>query len=209
VKNTYFILLVAILFISCQKNKEEVDKKLIDAGVLYGQRELEDSLKIYKHILTLDSKSEIALVMAGKIEFYSRRFEDSLSYFQRALSIDKDNLYYQYWYARACSMVQGKEKESLDFIVKVLNQSVSEIELLQTQAVIYEKTGNIKEALNTYSKIIENEPKIALAHLRLGSMYHKAGLKDMEKKSFNRALVLSERNQPLSIIIQKELKALE
>lgn len=191
-------------FSSCKGNQNELQKKNAAAGNLYSLQKTDEALKIYEEILK-EEKSVHALIMAGKIQYYKKKYTVSGEYFSQAMDNDKGNLLAEYWLAKVESQTPENEEEAIKKINRILERNVSTIDVAYLKGTILERKGNIREAIQSYNQAIREEEKIALAYLRMARLYKITNMKDMSGKFLAKAKMLSGSNQEMQKVIRKQM----
>ncbi|MCE9501522.1 MAG: hypothetical protein K8R21_13630 [Leptospira sp.] len=196
--------LISSSFSSCKGNQNELQKKNAAAGNLYSLQKTDEALKIYEEILK-EEKSVHALIMAGKIQYYKKKYTVSGEYFSQAMDNDKGNLLAEYWLAKVESQTPENEEEAIKKINRILERNVSTIDVAYLKGTILERKGNIREAIQSYNQAIREEEKIALAYLRMARLYKITNMKDMSGKFLAKAKMLSGSNQEMQKVIRKQM----
>jgi len=201
----FFILLAFIIIVqSCREKKVNTEKLIQEADSLYSGHQIESSLKLYYKAIEADNENIKALLMAGKVNYYTGKHTEAISLFERANKIQKNNLTILYWIAKTNSLDPEKKLKSLKQISEISDSVPSTIEMTYTRGVMEEETGMISQALKSFHSILQEENRIALTYLRLGRIYRTKKINSTADKYFQKAEILSRSNRELLEIIKHE-----
>ncbi|MBM9502909.1 tetratricopeptide repeat protein [Leptospira sp. 201903071] len=180
-----FGLLIRSYFI-----KKEITEIYNEGTSQYSSNHLDAAKSAFLRVLELDDEHADALFLLGKIEFFSKKFQNAEEYFNRCKTEDSGRLDCFFWKAKSGFLV-GKNYESVEEdIIFLKGKGFDHPELFHLQGMLYERAGNLSLALKSYEEAL-SFTVVALPTLqRMEAIYSKAGFTEKSEKyeSLNRSI---------------------
>ncbi|PJZ78147.1 tetratricopeptide repeat protein [Leptospira neocaledonica] len=139
----------------------------------YSVKNLDKSKSLLLQIYESDSDFKDVSFLLGKIEYFSKNFDQSTTYFKTCA--DNGKLNCKLWVLKSL-IHSGKD---YDLSEKILNQLAEDgfenPELDQFRGILYERKGKLDLALESYNRSISFTSTILPSLARLEAIYKKAG----------------------------------
>lgn len=176
------------------KITREYVMKLFEGLVLSEDHETEKAVAMVKSATVMNPSSPRAFNMVGQIYVAANNFDSAIDYFQRALTIESDNI--ESCFALALIYQSyGNSPKSVSYYKKVIQKEPNALAAYLHLAQLYTKERLYKEAAPIYDKIIQLAPDNAKAHCGLGLSYLLVGENDKARECLQKARELFEKEQ--------------
>lgn len=129
-----------------------------------------------KAMTVIDSNNSYWFYCLGSINEESGKYNDAISYYQKALKLNEDAT--TYYRISDCYKELGEWTYSLEFIDKAIALEPDEAYYLFYKAEIYYEAGHVKTAIEAMDQYIEAVPDYAGGYYRRG--WYKDNLKDVD-----------------------------
>jgi len=187
-----FLLILVLLIPGC-KNSDSINH-LYSRGVKeYQEKKFEEAEKSFKSVLVSDDDFLNAYLMLAKIYYYNRDYNHSSEVLGELIKRDPDHAGALYWMARTLVMSdREKSEEAVNLLKKVLETDSSHIPARLLLSLLYEKSGNHREAIQGYMRVLSEEENLVSARGNLAILYMRLGLKERAKSEIDKAVKIAE-----------------
>ncbi|MGJ4787380.1 tetratricopeptide repeat protein [Leptospira koniambonensis] len=159
----------------------------------YSVKNLDKSKSLLLQIYESNSDFKNVSFLLGKIEYFSKNFDQSTDYFKNCA--DNGKLNCKLWILKSL-IHSGKD---YDLSEKVLNQLAEEgfenPELDQFRGILYERKGKLDLALESYNRSISYTSAILPSLARMEAIYKKAGFQDKAERYKEFSIAIQELNR--------------
>ncbi len=165
IKFNFYITLLLGLFFGCQKTTEQ---ELLKAKNLLSEGNFSTVIPILEKITKEDESNADAWNMLGVAYYESKKFEQSISYFNKAIKINNQN--YKYFYNRANAQRElNLLLEALEDYDKALSLESNTADIYFNRAVVLMSLNRKKEAIADFEACLQLDNKFAKAYFGLAS----------------------------------------
>ncbi|WP_158586401.1 tetratricopeptide repeat protein [Leptospira yasudae] len=170
--------------------KKEIAEIYLEGIAQYSSGHLPEAKSAFLRVLEINEHHTDSLFLLGKIEFFSKKFQDAEDYFEKCKKQDAERLDCSFWKAKSGFLI-GKHYDVVEneiFFLKT--KGFEHPELNHLQGMLYERSGKLSLALKSYEEAL-SFTVVALPTLqRLEAIYSKAGFKEKAEKyeAFNRSI---------------------
>ncbi|EIE02674.1 tetratricopeptide repeat protein [Leptospira licerasiae] len=158
----------------------------------YSVKNLDKSKSLLLQIYESDSNFKDVSFLLGKIEYFSKNFNQSIDYFKNCA--DNGKLNCKLWILKSL-IHSGKD---YDLSEKILNQlsddGFENPELDQFRGILYERKGKLDLALESYNRSISYTSAILPSLARMEAIYKKAGFSDKAQRYKEFSIAVQELN---------------
>ncbi|RHX84743.1 tetratricopeptide repeat protein [Leptospira stimsonii] len=183
-------IIVVGLYIRSYFLEKEIAEIYLEGIAQYSSNHLPEAKSALLRVLELDNSHADSLFLLGKIEFFSKKFQDAENYFGKCKIEDSGRLDCLFWKAKSGFLV-GKHYDNVESEISFLKaKGFEHPELSHLQGMLYERSGKLSLALKSYEEAL-GFTVVALPTLqRLEAIYSKAGFKEKAEKYeiFNRSI---------------------
>jgi len=167
------------------------------AELYYRKGDLDTAFEYYKQITVYEPVSEnarVAYANMGNIRDDQHRYDEAISYYKKALSIDpKDsstlyNLGIAYKHA-------GKPELAVAAFNDAAQYNPDNPKPRLAIADLYYEKGYLDLALDEYIKVVRLWPNLQEAQFTLGMLYYNKGRNDYALEAFNRVIAINGNNE--------------
>jgi superkiller protein 3 len=167
------------------------------AELYYRKGDLDTAFEYYKQITVYEPVSEnarVAYANMGNIRDDQHRYDEAISYYKKALSIDpKDsstlyNLGITYKHA-------GKPELAVAAFNDAAQYNPDNPKPRLAIADLYYEKGYLDLALDEYIKVVRLWPNLQEAQFTLGMLYYNKGRNDYALEAFNRVIAINGNNE--------------
>lgn len=102
-------------------------------------------------------------------------------------------------------LMMGSDKKAFDEIESLSKEYPSDMRYLCVLGDVYLNNGKIKEAYDTYQKVLSIEPDNAMALVSMATYYDKMGEKDLYRQQLDTVLLNKKVNSDIKIEIMRQL----
>ncbi len=173
-KHFLVCLIVSITIFSC-KDITSPDKLLVEAHMakahqFYKDNKLEESLREYKEVLSIEPFTPGVTISLGIICLKLNKFDEAEKYLKLSL---QENEKVANYHLGVLSSKKGNYEESLKYFLefgKIKDKRELEINYYNHLGIIYHKLGNLAEAENFYKKALALNPDFKPARDNLSAV---------------------------------------
>ncbi|EXX54982.1 Rad53p [Rhizophagus irregularis DAOM 197198w] len=161
--------------------------------------------KILDRLLNTNDKDSLILCYYGEILKNLRRYDEAVTYFTKANSIDPENIHNLNKRAIAYFVLQEYEKTLLD-LDKVIQLDPSNNLAHYNRGLTYYSIGNIENAITSFEKCVELDPDDNLSKIQLHYMEYlqkRNRSKDLKHDIITKIDQILEDDKSLSLIVFK------
>lgn len=169
------VFLSQVLFLNCN-SQEEAMKHYITGKKEFSDQKLDLAKEEFFQAVNKDPNLLSAYIMLGKTLYYTGEFNESISILNKGKQKFPGNSAIDYWLAKNFLATDTDYTKAKEHLISILEADDLHFEAYYYLAKIYEKEGNIKEALLFYNKAKIVKRSFDKIHKDLGNLYLKAGL---------------------------------
>lgn len=200
-------LLIAFVCIACGSSQGTPDAKALDAykkgKEAYLARNLTAAAGHFKTALDASPDFANALVMLGKVHFFSGKTDEAETCLTKALAISSAHGEALYYMARI-QMLRKNTAKAIASLESILETDPGNARANYALGELYAGTADYKNAFLHFNNALEEEPMLARIRLAYATVLAKAGLKDRARKMLEPAL-----DYPASEQTKADLRTLE
>jgi tetratricopeptide (TPR) repeat protein len=199
-RNIFLIILIALFSLSCSGNAERAFKLFLKGKEAYSKKELDKAKRYFEEASELDENLLNARLMLSKIFYFRRNFNDALKEINSIIEVEKNHVSSLFWKARVLAVMVKKtesdikksDSEAMRCLQRVLELDSHHISARNLLALFYEKNKMYKEALNEYSRALEEEESLINTRANLSILYYRMGLKDKSIQQIEMAIGIAD-----------------
>lgn len=199
-RNIFLIILIALFSLSCSGNAERAFKLFLKGKEAYSKKELDKAKRYFEEASELDENLLNARLMLSKIFYFRRNFNDALKEINSIIEVEKNHVSSLFWKARVLAVMVKKtesdikksDSEAMRCLQRVLELDSHHISARNLLALFYEKNKMYKEALNEYSRALEEEESLINTRANLSILYYRMGLKDKSLQQIEMAIGIAD-----------------
>ncbi len=209
--NFSFVLLALSLqfaVAACSGDAADVQKEYEEASAAFNARQLDAALKLTNSILEKDPNHTAARILSGKVFYYGQNLAEAETRFADAVERDETNLDARIWLARTIGLQPEKKERAIQLLQSVLAADSGNLEAWHALGQIHERHDETDRAIAAYRAAINQGKRLALIHLQLAVLYHKAQLPDQATAQLALAAALSDGDAELRAQIEAAQKAM-
>ena len=188
------ILLVAVLLVltaGCKMGAAKTEALVKQAEDAFAAKKFNDAYALYAQALQRDPKNDKVLTSLGICSLELKDSERGLAWIDQALTINPNNA--MAWEKKGeLVMAQGKLQDSIPFFEKSMaldgNMNAARLNL----ALIYERLGQVDQALALGSEAVSRQPKDAETHYKYAVTLEMAKRLDDAEAQYREALALDK-----------------
>ena len=176
------------------KDKTYIDYLVIKGNIYFSIGELENSINIYKDVLEINEKSELAYINIGNAYVNLSKPKEGINYLKKAIKLNPKIASAYTLLGNAYYMLGNKEKALAYFDeAEKLDPSLSGA--LSSKAAAYMDSGNSEEAISALIKAIQKDPYNSNAYVNLGVLLRDKRLPEEAGKWLKRGITIL-KSQP-------------
>ncbi len=188
-------LLVILIFSYCgektvQKIPPAIEKDLFQANQDFIERKFDSSLESAEKIIKAYAAYLPAQVLKGKIFFYTKKYKESEQVFSAILKKEAGHQGALLWLARIAMTEKKTEAQAESYLLHGLNNHPEDFAMHVELARFYAKTGNLRQAMVEYQKVLMSELELATAYRGYEALLVQHKLTERAEKIKARRLVL-------------------
>lgn len=193
---------------ACSSDAADVQKEYEEASAAFNARQFDAALKLTNSILEKDPNHTAARILSGKIFYYGENLAEAETRFTDAVARDDANLDARIWLARTIGLQAGKKERAIQLLQSVLAADSGNLEAWHALGQLHERHGETDRAIAAYRAAINQGKRLALIHLQLAVLYHKAQLPDQAVAQLTLAAALSDGDPELRSQVEAAQKAI-
>lgn len=181
------VLLALTVAISCSEKKsqkipQDIEKDLFQANQDFLNRKFDTALENTEKIIKAHSAYLPAAVLKGKILFFTKKYKESQKVFSEVLKQEPGHQGALLWSARIAMLDKKTEKEAEQYLLHGLNNQPEDFVMHMELARFHTKTGNLRQAMLEYQKLIATELELANAYRNYEALLLQHKLVDRAEK---------------------------
>ncbi len=161
------------------------------AAIYFKNGQLEKTLREYQLLITEYPDDISALITLGHLYIASRRYEDAVDIFNKAILIHPDNFNNDDDIDQLLRL--GSLEEASEQLDDLLLDQPDNARLLARRADILARQGATSEAVEQYAKAVEICPDFLEANIKLGTQYLHLNQHQLAAQQFNTAAEINEK----------------
>ncbi|WP_347159011.1 tetratricopeptide repeat protein [Pontibacter chitinilyticus] len=142
------------------------------AGILVAQKDLEGAKPYLRRASKLAPKDALVLYYSGLAYEQAQQPDSAQLYFNRALAVN-DTLQHAHYFLGMQLYKQGDAEGALAHLLNAQRQYKNAPRYLAILAGSYERTGQVVNALSTYQRLVQVEPKYTYAYGAIARLKYK------------------------------------
>lgn len=188
----YIISVLWLFSAGCGGSPDEeiIQKDYVQALHYYQSQDFDQSQALLTAILEKDPAFLNALLLKGKVYFYQKKYDLASNMFLKVLSESPHHVSAKLWQAKALYAKSGNTKEVSALLDEILAIDSDNIEAWYLKGLIYERAGDMENAVAAYRAALNQSGKLGLVHLRMADLYKEADLENQAAKHLSIAKVL-------------------
>lgn len=156
------------------------------------RRDLSQAQKLATELLAREPGFTPARILAGKIQYYNKNYEGARNFFEEAVDRDPNNSNAKVWLSRTWGLHEpARPREALELLDETLRRDGGDIEAWYLKGLLHEKTEELDQAIASYRAAANQGRRLALVHLQLALIYHKANFPEKAAAELAISAVLS------------------
>lgn len=185
-----FVSLMLIMSSSCSSHTEKAedagDYELMDrASTLYDEKKFQEAFDLYTVLQKRHPTVPFYLVQMGYFQAHLGNSEAAISYFQRALDLQPDNIELMGTVASAY-MFEHRYQQSSEIYLKILEKEPQNLTALAGLGYIAMQQNHFLEAEKYFTEVLKIDPKHTNALIYLGNLRTRQHRFDDAKQIFTR-----------------------
>lgn len=164
-----FCFLLASLALSAQKQSNIVADSLIRVGIkLHDQGLYKEAIDAYEKALKEDKESPLINYEISYSYFEMKDYEQAIAYTDKVLSTENKHIIAAYVVKGSSLSYLNKTKEAIDVFSTAIDKYDPNYLIYFNRALVYNKTGDYKNAEADLEKALELRRNHASSHMQLG-----------------------------------------
>ena len=158
-------------------------------------------------LLSASNPSIQTAILAGRIELIDGELESAVDHLERALELERASSDAAWWLAQAL-MLQGRYTDARGVVVEALMTAAEDPRLVLALADIESQLDSTDRAIELYERALAFSEQLALAAIRLGEFYRRAGLDERARSAYERAMALLPEDSGLIRVVRDRIEGL-